>query len=133
MLFNNKCIASPIVEKAYQQTKNLSDRLSFLYLASAEKCTKIQTMADTRGDPMLRFHNALYACNVLRHIAIFGDVGLHKHTPLAQSQDFTLRPRPLTYLTAKTNGLEEAAEIIQAAGLTEANMDDIPAFGKYTL
>jgi hypothetical protein len=34
-------------QKAYQQTKNLSDCLLFLYLASAEKCTKIQTMADT--------------------------------------------------------------------------------------
>jgi hypothetical protein len=72
---------------------------------------------------MLRFHNALYACDVLRRIAVFGDVGLRKHTPLARSQDFTLRPRPLTYLTAKTNGLEEAAEILQAAGLTEANVE----------
>ena len=37
---------------------------------------------------------------------------------------------PLAYLTAKTNGLEElAAEILEAAGLTEADIDDVPSFG----
>jgi hypothetical protein len=40
----------------------------------------------------------------------------------------------LTYLTAKTNGLDElAAEILEAAGLTEANVDDVPTFGASTL
>lgn len=40
----------------------------------------------------------------------------------------------MAYLTAKTNGLEEeAAEILEAAGLTEADVDDVPAFGKCTL
>lgn len=40
----------------------------------------------------------------------------------------------MAYLTAKTNGLEEeAAEILEAAGLTEADVDDVPAFGKSTL
>jgi len=43
-------------------------------------------------------------------------------------------PDPLAYLTAKTNGLEdEAAEILEAAGLTEADVDDIPAFARSTL
>jgi coatomer protein complex subunit alpha (xenin) len=41
---------------------------------------------------------------------------------------------PLAYLTAKTNGLEELAlEILEAAGLTEADVDDVPAFGPSTL
>lgn len=41
---------------------------------------------------------------------------------------------PLAYLTAKTNGLdEEAAEILEAAGLTEADVDDVPSFGQSTL
>lgn len=41
---------------------------------------------------------------------------------------------PLAYLTAKTNGLEEiAAEILEGAGLTEADIDDIPDFGPSTL
>lgn len=35
---------------------------------------------------------------------------------------------------AKTNGLEEvAAEILEAAGLTEADIDDVPDFGPSTL
>jgi coatomer protein complex subunit alpha (xenin) len=37
---------------------------------------------------------------------------------------------PLAYLTAKTNGLEDIAlEILEVAGLTEADVDDIPDFG----
>lgn len=41
---------------------------------------------------------------------------------------------PLAYLTAKTNGLEEeAAEILEAAGLSEADVDDVPSFGQSTL
>ncbi|KAK0449697.1 coatomer WD associated region-domain-containing protein [Desarmillaria tabescens] len=94
-----------IVEKAYQQTKNF-DKLSFLYLATG------------RGDPMSRFHNALYAGDVSGRIAVLRDVGMH----------------PLAYLTAKTNGLEELAEeILEAAGLTTDDVDDVPTFGPSTL
>ena len=40
----------------------------------------------------------------------------------------------LAYLTAKTNGLDEVAlEILEAAGLTEADVDDVPSFSKSTL
>ncbi|KAG6890249.1 hypothetical protein C0992_002658 [Termitomyces sp. T32_za158] len=103
-----------IAEKAYQQMKNF-DKLSFLYLAtgSADKLSKMQKIADARGDPMSRFHNALYAGDVKGRISVLRDVGLH----------------PLAYLTAKTNGLDElAAEILEAAGLTEADVDDVPSF-----
>ncbi|RDB29920.1 Coatomer subunit alpha [Hypsizygus marmoreus] len=103
-----------IVEKAYQQTKNF-DKLSFLYLAtgSTDKLSKMQKIADARGDPMSRFHNALYAGDVQGRISVLRDVGLH----------------PLAYLTAKTNGLDELAEeILEAAGLTEADIDDVPSF-----
>ncbi|KIL00335.1 hypothetical protein PAXRUDRAFT_130065 [Paxillus rubicundulus Ve08.2h10] len=108
-----------IVEKAYQQTKNF-DRLSFLYLAtgSTDKLTKMQKIADARGDPMSRFHNALYAGDVQGRIAVLRDVGLY----------------PLAYLTAKTHGLEEeASDILEAAGLTEADVDDVPSFAKSSL
>lgn len=45
-----------------------------------------------------------------------------------------LRVDPLAYLTAKTNGLDDlAAEILEAAGLTEADVDDVPSFGASTL
>ena len=40
----------------------------------------------------------------------------------------------MAYLTAKTNGLEdEALEVLEAAGLTEADVDDVPSFGKSSL
>ena len=60
-----------IVEKAYQQTKNF-DRLSFLYLAtgSTDKLVKMQKIAEARGDPMSRFHNALYVGDVHSRIAV---------------------------------------------------------------
>jgi coatomer protein complex subunit alpha (xenin) len=38
---------------------------------------------------------------------------------------------PLAYLTAKMTGLDElAVEILEAAGLTEADVDDVPTFGQ---
>ncbi|KAJ7835621.1 coatomer WD associated region-domain-containing protein [Mycena leptocephala] len=105
-----------IVEKAYQQTKNF-DKLSFLYLAT-ESTDKLQKIADARGDPMSRFHNALYAGDVLGRISVLRNVALY----------------PLAYLTAKTNGLDELAqEILESAGLTEADVDDVPSFGLSTL
>ena len=37
-----------------------------------------------------------------------------------------MRPDPLAYLTAKTNGLSDLAlEILEEAGLTEADVDDV--------
>ena len=66
-----------VVEKAYQQTKNF-DKLSFLYLAvgAKDKLQKMQKIADARGDPMSRFHNALYAGDVEGRISVLRDVGL---------------------------------------------------------
>jgi len=78
----------------------------------------MQKIADARGDPMSRFHNALYAGDVLGRIAVLREVGLY----------------PLAYLTAKTNGLDDVAlEILEAAGLNEADVDDVPVFGTSTL
>lgn len=40
----------------------------------------------------------------------------------------------MAYLTAKTNGLDELAEeILEGAGLTAADIDDVPTFGASTL
>lgn len=40
----------------------------------------------------------------------------------------------MAYLTAKTNGLDDlAAEILEAAGLSESDVDDVPSFGKTSL
>lgn len=85
---------------------------------------------------MSRFHNALYAGDVLGRIAVLRDVGLRKcnRSALHFAKTLHIIPDPLAYLTAKTNGLEEeAAEILEAAGLTEADVDDVPAFGRSTL
>lgn len=128
-----------IVEKAYQQTKNF-DRLSFLYLAtgSTDKLAKMQKIAEARGDPMSRFHNALYAGDVRSRITVLREVGLRTYHSLLvwvitnSSTRFTLDP--LAYLTAKTNGFEDVAlEILEAAGLTESDVDDIPDFGQANL
>ena len=46
----------------------------------------------------------------------------------------TEKTDPLAYLTAKKNGLEEeAANILEAAGLTEADVDDVLSYGQSTL
>ena len=51
-----------------------------MYLAtgSTEKLSKMQKIADARGDPMSRFHNALYAGDVLGRIAVLREVGLRE-------------------------------------------------------
>jgi Coatomer WD associated region len=91
-----------IVEKAYQQTKNF-DRLSFLYLAtgSTDKLAKMQKIAEARGDPMSRFHNALYAGDVHSRIAVLREVGLRTYFSLpvrvvtCSLKHFYLRPSRL--------------------------------------
>jgi coatomer subunit alpha len=45
-----------------------------------------------------------------------------------------LRTDPLAYLTAQTNGLTDVAqEILDAAGLTEQDLEDVPTFSRSTL
>src|ERR1700691_4040322 len=66
-----------IVEKAYQQTKNF-DKLSFLYLTtgSGEELSKMQNIANVRGDPLSMFHNELYAGDVEGRMEVLRDVGM---------------------------------------------------------
>ena len=85
---------------------------------------------------MSRFHNALYAGDVLGRISVLRDVGLREsmNTHLSNICVFSVALDPLAYLTAKTNGLDDVAlEILEAAGLTEADVDDVPDFGTSTL
>ncbi|KIJ32143.1 hypothetical protein M422DRAFT_266074 [Sphaerobolus stellatus SS14] len=108
-----------IVEKAYQQTKSF-DKLSFLYLAtgSSDKLAKMSKIAESRGDAMSRFHNALYSGDVESRVSLLRDIGL----------------LPLAYLTAKTNGLTDLAqEILDEAGLEESDLEDVPSFGPSSL
>lgn len=98
-----------IVELAYQRAKNF-DRLSFLYLASANETNLRQMLkiAELRGDPMSRFQNATYLGDVVERIRVLQSVG----------------QIPLAYLTAKSHGLiEQANAILAAAGKTELDIE----------
>ncbi|KAF5734159.1 coatomer subunit alpha-1 [Tripterygium wilfordii] len=88
-----------IVEYAYQRTKNF-ERLSFLYLITGnmEKLSKMLKIAEVKNDVMGQFHNALYLGDVQERVKILENVG---HLPLA-------------YITAKTHGLQDAAERLAA-------------------
>ncbi|KAF9031140.1 coatomer WD associated region-domain-containing protein [Rhodocollybia butyracea] len=101
-----------IVEKAYQKTKNF-DKLSFLYLATDAK------IADARGNPMSRFHNALYAGDVMPHIGV-EDVACVSVPGSYVS---------LAYLTPRARARDLAEEILEAAGLSPADVDDVPHLG----
>ena len=96
----------------------------------------MQKIAEARGDPMSRFHNALYAGDVHGRIAVLREVGLRMYffNVDSHSRYRHTTPDPLAYLTAKTNGLEDIAlEILEGAGLTEGDIDDVPDFGRATL
>ncbi|KAJ7712514.1 coatomer subunit alpha-2 [Mycena metata] len=100
-----------IVEKAYQQTNNF-DKLSL---------SKIQKIADARGDPMSRFHNALYAGDVLSRISVMRDVALwsledpaYPRSEEAKSVRRDLRHRGRTLINTNTEGGRKWAELKDA-------------------
>lgn len=66
-----------IVEIAYQKTKNF-EKLSFLYLAvgATDKLGKMAKIAETRKEPMSRFHNALYLGDVVGRINVLRSVDM---------------------------------------------------------
>lgn len=87
---------------------------------------------------MSRFHNALYAGDVEGRISVLRNVGLRKFRFLLTFVDSQMPhhcfPDPLAYLTAKTNGLTDLAqEILEEAGLTELDIEDVPTFGPSSL
>ncbi|GAA5874214.1 hypothetical protein JCM3774_006766, partial [Rhodotorula dairenensis] len=100
-----------IVEIAYQRTKNF-DRLSFLYLATGneDKLGKMAKIADMRGDPMSKFHNALYTGDVEARVQVLLEAGM----------------TPLAYMTARTNGLDDLAQqILDEAGLAPEEVEAV--------
>lgn len=104
-----------VVEMTYQKLRNF-DKLSFLYLATGdqEKLKRMAKIAEHRGDITARFQNALYLGDVQNRIEMFQEIDLY----------------PLAYATAKAHDLEEQAQsILEASGLTEAQMN-IPQLGK---
>ena len=47
----------------------------------------MQKIAEARGDPMSRFHNALYAGDVMGRIAVLRDVGMCEYSRLFNELD----------------------------------------------
>jgi coatomer protein complex subunit alpha (xenin) len=112
------------VEKAYQRTKDF-DKLSFLYLAggSSEKLTKMQKIAESRGDAMSKFHNALYTGDVETRISVMREAGLGKLTRLNAILPITCSIDSLAYLTTRNHGMESLAnEILSASGRTTGDL-----------
>jgi coatomer protein complex subunit alpha (xenin) len=55
-------------------------------------------------------------------------------SPIEEAEISSVWTDPLAYLTAKTNVFEDlAAEILETAGLTEADVEDVPIFAASTL
>ena len=86
-----------------------------MYLAtgSSGKLSKMPKIAQSRGDPVSRFHNALYAGDVASRITVLRDVRMREfQCALAIDKDLLnllSSLDPLAYLTAKTNGLTDIA------------------------
>ncbi|GME90701.1 unnamed protein product [Ambrosiozyma monospora] len=84
-----------VVELTYQQLHKLQ-KLSFLYLITGDlnKLSKMEQIAENRGDFSSLLQNALYLNSVEKKIQMFVEAGL----------------QPLAYATAKANGLNDIAE-----------------------
>lgn len=103
-----------IVESSYQKQHSF-DKLSFLYLCTGdhEKLSRMQMIADRRGDMVSIFQNALYIGDVEKRINMYKDIDLY----------------PLAYMTAKANGLEdECQRILDESGVTEDQVK-LPSIG----
>jgi coatomer protein complex subunit alpha (xenin) len=103
-----------IVEMAYQKQRSF-DKLSFLYLATGDrdKMHRMTKIAEHRGDMQSLFQNTIYLGEVEKRIEMLKDADQYA----------------LAYVTAKANGFEEeAANILEAAGLTEGEVK-LPKLG----
>lgn len=103
-----------VAEMAYQKLRDF-DKLSFLYLATGEheKLARMKKIAQHRGDFTAQFQNSLWLNDAQSRIELFKDADL----------------LPLSYLTAKANGLEdEAKAILESSGVAEEQIT-LPAIG----
>lgn len=98
-----------IVETVYQELRNF-DKLSFLYLykGDGERLRKMATVAEARGDVSALVQNTLYSNDIKKRCEVYIQNGM----------------LPLAYTLAKSNGLNDLAQLIlQNAGLTEKDVD----------
>lgn len=103
-----------IVEFVYQQQRAF-DKLSFLYLitGNTEKLTKMEHIAESRGDLSSLVQNTLYLNDVEKRINVFLEAGMV----------------PLAYMLAKTSNLEELAEQILVESSVSATDVRLPLLG----
>eukprot|EP00300_Choanocystis_sp_HF-7_P020307 c20563_g1_i3.p1 GENE.c20563_g1_i3~~c20563_g1_i3.p1 ORF type:complete len:1208 (+),score=306.98 c20563_g1_i3:444-3626(+) len=86
-----------VVEEAYQRMEAF-ERLSFLYLITGQldKLRQMLDIAQSRGDVMGMFHNALYLGDIGERVRVLEHAGLHS----------------LAYVTSATHGLVAQAEAL---------------------
>ncbi|QPG76917.1 coatomer subunit alpha [Brettanomyces nanus] len=96
-----------IVETVYQQLHQL-EKLSFFYLITGDlnKLSKMEQIAESRGDMSSIVQNSIYLGSVEKRIQVLTQAGL----------------APLAYATAKSNGLDEIAQQI----LEDSDRDSPP-------
>lgn len=99
-----------VVEMCYQRTKNF-DKLSFLYLITGnlEKLRKMMKIAEVRKDVNGQFQIALLLGDVQERVKILEQCG----------------QKSLSYLTAKTHGLEEEAERISESSFANGELPQL--------
>lgn len=104
-----------IVITCQQQLRNF-DRLSFIYFLTgdSEKLTKMQDIAQKRGDPQSLFQTSIYLGDVVGRLKALRDAGQHV----------------LAYITAKNAGLDaEAQEIADQCKISPEVLAKLPAAG----
>lgn len=85
------------------------DKLNFFYMSngSFNKLKKMQGVAQTINDPMLRFNTALYLGDIQERVKMLAETG--------QSNSITINYVlvPLAYLTAKAHGLTDYEKTLE--------------------
>ena len=97
-----------ITEKCYQMNRQF-DKLNFFYATtgSISKLNKMQGVATSLGDPMLRYNTATLTANVTEKVKILAENG----------------QIPLAYITAKSHGLDEFATTLEQSLIESEEYD----------
>lgn len=87
-----------VSEKCMQVGREM-DKLNMLYCVTGQvnKLRKMGSVAQTIGDPTLRFNTALYTGDVQERVKVLAETG----------------QIPLAYMMAKTHGLTEFAKTLE--------------------
>lgn len=97
-----------VAEQCYQIDRQY-DKLNFFYstTGSLHKLNKMQTVAQSVNDPMLRYNQATLTANVSEKVKILAENG----------------QVPLAYMTAKSHGLEDFAKTLENSLIEDEQYD----------